>query len=47
MASGVEAQNIYIAPFCTMERTDLFFSYRMEKKKFGKTGRLMSVIGAA
>jgi YfiH family protein len=47
MASGVVAQNIYIAPFCTMERTDLFFSYRMEKKKFGKTGRLMSVIGAA
>jgi hypothetical protein len=28
-----------------MERPDLFFSYRLEKKKFGKTGRLLSVIG--
>lgn len=41
---GVEPSNISIAPFCTMERTDLFFSYRVESKK-GKTGRLMSVIG--
>jgi len=38
-------ENIYVAPFCTMERTDLFFSYRREKKKYGKTGRLLSVIG--
>jgi hypothetical protein len=30
-----------------MERTDLFFSYRVEKKKYGKTGRLLSVIGHA
>ena len=42
---GVLPENIYIAPFCTMERTDLFFSYRKEKKLYGKTGRLMSVIG--
>jgi len=28
-----------------MERTDLFFSYRKEKKLRGKTGRLLSVIG--
>ncbi|MGI8670773.1 MAG: peptidoglycan editing factor PgeF [Aridibacter sp.] len=42
---GVPEQNIFIAPFCTMERTDLFFSYRIENKKSGKTGRLMSVIG--
>ena len=42
---GVAAKNIYIAPFCTMERTDLFFSYRVEKKLYGKTGRLLSVIG--
>lgn len=42
---GVAEENIYTAPFCTMERTDLFFSYRVEKKKYGKTGRLMSVIG--
>lgn len=43
--SGIKADNIYTAPFCTMERTDLFFSYRIEKKKYGKTGRLLSVIG--
>lgn len=45
IACGVAASNIYTAPFCTMERPDLFFSYRLEKKKFGKTGRLLSVIG--
>jgi YfiH family protein len=45
VASGVRAESISIAPFCTMERTDLFFSYRLERKKYGKTGRLMSVIG--
>jgi YfiH family protein len=42
---GVSPENIYVAPLCTMERTDLFFSYRREKKLHGKTGRLMSVIG--
>ncbi len=42
---GVLPENIFIAPLCTMERTDLFFSYRVEKKLYGKTGRLMSVIG--
>ena len=45
LKTGVKEQNIFTAPFCTIERTDLFFSYRVEKKKFGKTGRLMSVIG--
>ena len=45
VAAGVSLVNIYIAPFCTMERTDLFFSYRKEKKTLGKTGRLLSVIG--
>ena len=45
--SGVQPENIFIAPFCTMERTDLFFSYRKEKKTLGKTGRLLSVIGRA
>ena len=44
--AGVSETNIYTAPFCTMERTDLFFSYRIEKKLHGKSGRLMSVIGA-
>jgi copper oxidase (laccase) domain-containing protein len=42
---GVGASNIFKTPFCTMERTDLFFSYRVEKRRFGKTGRLLSVIG--
>ena len=45
LSVGVKLENIDVAPFCTMERTDLFFSYRVEKRKFGKTGRLMSVIG--
>lgn len=43
--SGVDVSKIYIAPYCTMERVDLFFSYRIEKKKFGRTGRLVSVVG--
>jgi hypothetical protein len=30
-----------------MERPDLFFSYRLEKQKYGRTGRLLSVIGRA
>ena len=42
---GAAPANIYVAPLCTMERIDLFFSYRREKKLYGKTGRLMSVIG--
>ncbi len=45
LANGVEEKNIFTAPFCTIERTDIFFSYRVEKVKYGKTGRLMSVIG--
>ncbi len=43
--SGVLAAKIFVAPLCTMERPDLFFSYRLEKQKYGKTGRLLSVIG--
>lgn len=43
--AGVLERNIFTAPFCTINRTDLFFSYRVEKKKYGKTGRSMSVIG--
>lgn len=42
---GVKAENIFTAPLCTMERTDLFFSYRIESRIHGKTGRLLSVIG--
>lgn len=47
IACGVKTANIFTAPFCTMERPDLFFSYRLEKKKYGRTGRLLSVIGRA
>lgn len=45
LESGVRPDVIFTAPFCTMERTDLFFSYRIEKKLHGKAGRLLSVIG--
>ncbi len=45
IAAGVADANIHTAPFCTMERIDLFFSYRKEKQLHGKTGRLLSVIG--
>jgi len=45
LAAGVRRESIHIAPFCTMERPDLFFSYRLEKQKYGKTGRLLSVVG--
>lgn len=45
IAAGVEPGNIYTSSLCTMERPDLFFSYRIEKRKYGKTGRLMSVVG--
>lgn len=45
LGRGVPEGSISVAPYCTMERTDLFFSYRREKKLLGKTGRLLSVIG--
>jgi polyphenol oxidase len=45
MSVGVSADRIHTAPFCTMDRNDLFFSYREEKKVQGRVGRLMSVIG--
>lgn len=45
LAAGLADDKIYTAPFCTMERPDLFFSYRLEKQMYGKTGRLLSVIG--
>jgi YfiH family protein len=43
--AGVAAANIHAAPLCTMCRTDLFFSYRREKKTHGRTGRLLGVVG--
>ena len=45
IGAGVLPDRILIAPLCTMERTDLFFSYRREKNVHGRVGRLMSVIG--
>lgn len=44
-SEGVRPERIHVVPFCTMCRTDLFFSYRNEKKLRGKVGRLMAVIG--
>jgi len=35
IAAGVSPQRIHVAPFCTMDRNDLFFSYRREKKRHG------------
>ena len=45
LSAGVAPEKIHVAPLCTMERTDLFFSYRREKTRYGRVGRLMSVIG--
>jgi polyphenol oxidase len=45
--AGVLPERIHSAPLCTMDRNDLFFSYRLEKKLNGRVGRLMSVIGRA
>ncbi|MCA1591170.1 MAG: peptidoglycan editing factor PgeF [Acidobacteria bacterium] len=45
VGAGVEAMRVHVLPLCTMCRTDLFFSYRQEKKLHGRTGRLLSVIG--
>jgi YfiH family protein len=45
--AGVLPERIHSAPLCTMDRNDLFFSYRHEKKLNGRVGRLMSVIGRA
>ena len=45
LSCGVPMDRICTAPLCTMDRGDLFFSYRKEKKLYGKTGRLLSVIG--
>ena len=44
-SAGVQPDRIHVVPFCTMCRTDLFFSYRKEKPVNGKVGRLLAVIG--
>lgn len=43
--AGVAAERIHALPLCTMCRPDLFFSYRQDRKLYGRTGRLLSVIG--
>jgi YfiH family protein len=43
--AGLAPEHIHAAPLCTMDRNDLFFSYRQEKRLRGRVGRLMSVIG--
>jgi YfiH family protein len=43
--SGVLRERIHALPLCTMCRTDLFFSYRKEKRGDAPTGRHLSVIG--
>ncbi|HEX8115791.1 MAG TPA: peptidoglycan editing factor PgeF [Pyrinomonadaceae bacterium] len=43
--SGVAPERIHLLPLCTMCRPDLFFSYRQDRKLYGRTGRLMSVVG--
>ncbi len=45
VAAGVAAGRVHLLPLCTMCRTDLFFSYRNDRKVHGRTGRLLSVIG--
>ena len=45
VASGVAAERVHALPLCTMCRPDLFFSYRQDRKLYGRTGRLLSVIG--
>jgi YfiH family protein len=45
VGSGVAAERVHTLPLCTICRPELFFSYRREKKLYGKTGRLLSVIG--
>lgn len=45
VGAGVRAERVHVLPLCTMCRTDLFFSYRREKSLYGRTGRMLSVIG--
>jgi polyphenol oxidase len=43
--AGVGPERVHALPLCTMCRPDLFFSYRQDRKLYGRTGRLLSVIG--
>lgn len=44
-AAGVAPERINILPLCTICRPDLFFSYRRDRPVYGRSGRLLSVIG--
>lgn len=43
--AGVAPERVHTLPLCTICRKDLFFSYRRDRKLYGRTGRLLSVIG--
>jgi polyphenol oxidase len=43
--AGMSADRIYDSGLCTIERADLFFSYRRERGAERPVGRLMSVVG--
>lgn len=45
--AGLQTENIFVTDLCTIESVELFFSYRVEKRLYGKTGRSLSVIGLA
>jgi polyphenol oxidase len=45
LESGVEATRVHLLPLCTMCRPEEFFSYRRDRPVYGRTGRLMSVVG--
>ncbi len=42
--AGVRPERVYASGWCTMTRTDLFFSYRRERRR-GPVGRLIAAIG--
>jgi YfiH family protein len=43
--SGVRPERVHTLPLCTMCRPEEFFSYRRDRQLYGRTGRLLSVIG--
>ncbi|HXF43782.1 MAG TPA: peptidoglycan editing factor PgeF [Pyrinomonadaceae bacterium] len=45
IAAGLQKENIFICPYCTIADNHLFFSYRADRKRWGKSGRMLSVIG--
>jgi polyphenol oxidase len=45
VAAGVAPERIHASPLCTICRPELFFSYRRERPLYGRTGRLLAVVG--